>query len=161
MWTVCPTGKYSLIPGSADCNICPKYSTCLGGDVIWVDAGYWRSSFDSDNILSWINSNAWLQYQGTPSDVPYNCQTGYFSNLWDSWTNVNGTQYQRTGDHEWGVCPDPILNAFRIFGLVILLVIIVIVIIWSNIRTTEDSPSSILIRILTNYFQVVTSAAFI
>ena len=159
MWTVCPTGKYSLIPGSADCNICPKYSTCLGGDVIWVDAGYWRSSFDSDNILSWINSNAWLQYQGTPSDVPYNCQTGYFSNLWDSWTNVNGTQYQRTGDHEWGVCPDPILNAFRIFGLVILLVIIVIVIIWSNIRTTEDSPSSILIRILTNYFQVVTSAA--
>ena len=159
MWTVCPTGKYSLIAGSTDCNICPKHATCLGGDVIWVDEGYWRSSFDSDYILEWINSGSWLKYEGTPTNVPYNCQTGYSSNLCDSCINVNGTKYQRTGDHKCGVCPDPILNFFRIFGLLILLIILVIIIIWSNIRTIEDSPTSILIRILTNYFQIITSAA--
>ena len=159
MCTVWPTGKYSLIPGSADCNICPKHATCLGGAVIWVDEGYWRSSFDSDNIQAWISDANCLKYEGTPTDVPYNCRTGYSSNLWDSCINVNGTKYQRTGDHKCGICPDPILNFFRIFGLLILLVILIVIIIWSNIRTIEDSPTSILIRILTNYFQIITSAA--
>lgn len=159
MCTTCPTGKYSLVAGASDCSICPKHATCLGGDVIWVDEGYWRSSFDSDDIHECLNTDACLKYEGTPAGVPYNCRKGYSSNLCDACVEVEGTQYQRTGDHKCGICPDPVLNFFRILGLLILLVLFVVVVIWSNMRTVEDSPTSILIRILTNYFQIITSAA--
>lgn len=159
MCTTCPTGKYSLVAGASDCSICPKHATCLGGDVIWVDEGYWRSSLDSDDIHECLNTDACLKYEGTPAGVPYNCRKGYASNLCDACIEVEGTQYQRTGDHKCGICPDPVLNFFRILGLLILLVLFVVVVIWSNMRTVEDSPTSILIRILTNYFQIITSAA--
>jgi len=46
-----------------------------------------------------------------------------------------------------------------LLGIIILLVLFVIIVIWSNIRTKQDSPTSILIRILANYFQIITSAA--
>lgn len=159
MCTPCPTGKYSLIAGATECKICPKHATCYGEDVIWVDAGYWRASFASDTIHECLNENACLKYEGTPADQPYNCRKGYASNLCDSCVEVDGTQYQRTGDHQCGICPDIVLNFFRLFGLLVLLVIFVIIIIWSNIRTKKESPQAILIRILTNYFQIITSAA--
>jgi predicted outer membrane repeat protein len=81
MCTPCPTGKYSLIPGASSCNICPKHATCMGKDVIYVDGGYWRSSFDSDDIHECLNEDACVKYEGTPTDVPYNCRKGYSSNL--------------------------------------------------------------------------------
>ena len=76
MCTPCPTGKYSLIAGATECNICPKHATCLGKDIIYVDAGYWRSSFDSDTIHECLNEDACKKYEGTPADVPYNCRKG-------------------------------------------------------------------------------------
>ena len=155
----CPTGKYSLEAGTDECQICPKHATCLGKDIIYVDKSYWRSSFASDKIHECLNENACLEYDGTDATKPYTCRKGYASNLCHACIKVDGTQYQRTGDNACGICPDPVLNAFRLFGLLILLVIFVIVIIWSNIRTQKDSESAILIRILANYFQIITSAA--
>jgi hypothetical protein len=159
MCTPCPTGKYSLVAGAEECNICPKHATCLGKDIIYVDEGYWRSSFASDVIHECLNPSACLEYDGTNSEVPYNCRKGYSSNLCHTCVKVEGTQYQRTGDNACGICPDVVLNGFRLLGLLILLVIFVIIVIWSNIRAQKDSPSSILIRILANYFQIITSAA--
>jgi hypothetical protein len=131
----------------------------LGKDIVYVDAGYWRSEFSSDNIHECLNTDACLEYDGTDLDHPYMCEKGYSSNLCHTCIKVEGTQYQRTGDNACGICPDAVLNGFRLFGLLILLVIFIVVIIWSNIRTQKDSQSAILIRILTNYFQIITSAA--
>lgn len=159
MCTSCPTGKYSLVAGASECNICPKHATCMGKDVIYVDVGYWRSSFASDDIHECLNEDACLKYEGIPTDVPFKCRKGYSKNLCDKCVKVDGTQYQRTGDNQCGICPDEVLNAFRLFGLLLLLVLFIVIVIWSNIRTQKDSPSSILIRILANYFQIITTAA--
>ena len=160
MCTPCPTGKYSLKAGSAECQICPKHSTCLGKDQIEVDAGYWRSDFSSDVIHQCLNTNACLQYSFKDGlKVPYKCKKGYSNNLCQACIKIDGQQFQRTGDNQCGICPDIVLNGFRLFGLLLLLIIFVIIIIWSNIKTQKDSESAILIRILTNYFQIVTSAA--
>ena len=159
IWTTWPAGKYSLTIGSTDCHDCPKHATCPGGAVIWVDEGYWRSSFDSDNIQEWISTSSCLKYEGTPADVPYNCKTGYSSTLWDSWASVNGTKYQRAGDHKCESCPETILNIFRILGLLVLIVVVIIIIVWSNIKSVDESSTPILIRIMINYFQIVGLAA--
>lgn len=159
MCITCPTGKYSLELVSSECNICPKHASCLGGAEIRVEKGYWRSSFLSDDIHECLNSNACLEDDGESEEYPYKCRKGYSNNLCQKCVKLDGDQYQRTGDNGCGICPNAVLNFFRLFGIFILLIILVILVIWSNIRTLKDSPQSILIRIMTNYFQIITSAA--
>lgn len=103
MCTPCPTGKYSLKKGASECQICPKHATCLGKDVIYVDSGYWRSSFASDDIHECLNTGACLEYDGTDSELPYTCKKGYSKNLCQTCLKVDGTQYQRTGDNACGI----------------------------------------------------------
>ena len=50
------------------------------------------------------------------------------------------------------------MNLVRVLGIVVILVIFFGIIIWSNIRVQRESHQAILLRILTNYTQIITSA---
>lgn len=54
----CPPGKYTFEYGSQDCESCPLEAFCEGGDVMNVKSGYWRSKFDSSNIMECFNTDA-------------------------------------------------------------------------------------------------------
>ncbi len=51
------------------------------------------------------------------------------------------------------------INALRISVLLVIIIAFFIGVIYFNMRTKKDSPQSILMRILTNYVQIVTAAA--
>jgi hypothetical protein len=64
----------------------------------------------------------------------------------------------RVGIYECEKCPDPVLNALRIFGLMALVMLFLIAIIIVNIRKKKESQMSILLRIFTNYLQLIATA---
>jgi hypothetical protein len=64
----------------------------------------------------------------------------------------------RVGIYECEKCPDPVLNALRIFGLIALVMLFLIAIIIVNIRKKKESQMSILLRIFTNYLQLIATA---
>ena len=49
------------------------------------------------------------------------------------------------------------MNAIRVFGVVIVVFVFIMMIIVVNVRKTSESQVSILLRILTNYTQLITS----
>jgi hypothetical protein len=161
MCNKCPTGKYSLAKKSVECKICPKNAQCLGEDKIRVDTGFWRSSIDSNVIHACLLGPACLGDDGSTDAIkqPYQCAKGYGDNLCTRCLNIEGQQFQRTGDHKCSMCIDAWINALRLLGLGIVMVLFFVAVIWFNMRTKESSPQSILMRILTNYIQIVTSAA--
>ena len=69
----------------------------------------------------------------------------------------NGDKYERLADFECTKCPDPVLNAIRVVGLGITIVLFIIALIIVNIRKKKESQVSILMRIMTNYLQVMTA----
>lgn len=53
-------------------------------------------------------------------------------------------------------CPNPILNVVQVFGTVLLVFAYIMFMIIINIRKTEESEFSVMMRILTNYLQLIT-----
>ena len=115
-----------------------------------LDPGYWRSDFESANILPCLRKSACLG--GSSGDMINNesviCSSGYHGILCHE---CNFGTHARSGSHECNICLDPDTNAVRIFALGILVMIFVIVMIIMNSRKTKDSMNAILMRILTNY----------
>jgi hypothetical protein len=64
----------------------------------------------------------------------------------------------RVGIYDCEKCPDPVLNALRIFRLIALVMCFLIAIIIVNIRKKKESQMSILLRIFTNYLQLIATA---
>ena len=126
-----------------------------------MNEGYWRSGILSDEIHECLDDAACLGDDGSTDEeeIPYQCAKGHSGNLCTKCIEEDGKQFQRTGDHGCGECIAGWLNALRILGLLLLIAVFFIGVIFSNMRTKKDSTSSILMRIMTNYVQIVTSAA--
>ena len=70
-----------------------------------------------------------------------------------------GVKFQRSGDHGCAQCIDPWINALRLAALSLVIIVFFVSVIFFNMRTQKDSVQSILMRIVTNYVQIVTAAA--
>ena len=134
-----------------------KIIVCLGLDKISLDSGYWRNTKNSTFIAECLNRDA-CKGEFSDNKHPINCNTGYSGILWNDWDISNGVKYQRVSDFEWQKWPTPIYNAIRVIGLILLVFTFLMILIIINIRKTKDSEISILIRIITNYLQLLTTS---
>ena len=151
------SGTFSLDWNSTECQPCPSNAQWLGGNQISVSAGYWRMSQNTSTIVEWIYDKAWDGGYVDQEDVSVNWATGYTGILWSECQIINGTKYSKVSDFECSKWPNPILNAIQVIGLIILVFAFIFLIIIVNIRKTKESQFSILLRILTNYLQLISS----
>ena len=186
VWTVWSEATYSLLWNSTECKACPNYATWLGGISIWVDSGYFRSSANSSFITPWIYSGAWLGEYHPENQYPVKWSEGYDGLLWAKCIMNATEKYEKNSSFEWSKCPDAFYNALRIAGLIkiqkyikcklknymktivqtlllfrtiiILVSLFFIIMIIVGIRKKRESQQSILLRIMANYFQLLTAA---
>jgi hypothetical protein len=68
------------------------------------------------------------------------------------------TKYQKFNDFECQECPNVALNSIRVIGVSLLVFIFFMIIIFINVRKTKESQISVLLRIMTNYLQLLTTS---
>eukprot|EP00347_Sterkiella_histriomuscorum_P016984 403351103 len=158
---VCDQGSFSFELEATGCNDCLKNTQCFGSYKLSVDPGFWRSSFFSTQIHECVNSQACLG--GFIEDASLNqnslCAIGYGGNLCDTCIEQNGIKYVKVSPTQCGKCPEIASSMLYMIGFFLALVALIAVMIYLNQRTTKESELNVLLRIITNYFQIMTTAA--
>ena len=67
-------------------------------------------------------------------------------------------KYQKVSDYQWQQCPNEIYNSIKVIGVMILVFAFLMIIVVINIRKSKESDMSVLLRILTNYVQLITAS---
>lgn len=76
----CPPNMYAFELYASKCEICPGHATCLGGDKLLPDAGFWHSSSKSTQIRGCPNPaacNHTLDAANAYAPVDWQCSAGY------------------------------------------------------------------------------------
>ena len=157
-WNKWAAGTYSLLWNSTSCNQWVTNTVCQGEYIISVDKGYWRNTKNSTYIAEWLYKDACQGGYSEENEHPVNCSEGYSGILWNDWQILNGFKYERVSDYQCERWPNPIYNGVRVIGLLLLVFIFLMILIIINIRKTNESEMSILIRIMTNYLQLLTTS---
>lgn len=133
----------------------------MGGSNIEVYPKYWRRTTNSTLILQCPNPGACLGGYSIENGHPVKCKTGYTGYLCIECDIVDGVKYQKVGNYECTKCPDPILNGVKVIGIALLIFIFLLVLVGIAIRKKRENQTSILLRILANYLQLLAvSTAF-
>ena len=157
-WSECAAGTYSLSWNSTNCIQWPMRTICLGNYQISVDQGYWRNNKNSTYIAECLAKDSCRGGYAENSEHPILCGEGYTGNLWNDWQISNGIKYQKVSDYVCQKWPNPTFNAIRVIGLLILVFAFLMILIVINIHKSKESEMSILIRIMTNYLQLLTTS---
>eukprot|EP00347_Sterkiella_histriomuscorum_P016197 403354113 len=147
----CQRGYFSFDPTSSECLTCLDNAQCQGGDQIIVNQGFWRSSNQSTQIYQCFSETQCL------GGVGNECAQGYQGKLCAvCQSEVGDKLYARSGATDCAECL-PLASQFaQILGVFILLILYVAYIVQSVLRNSKpNKPQTVLIRILTNYFQVI------
>ncbi|CAI2361643.1 unnamed protein product [Moneuplotes crassus] len=156
----CKPTTFTLKENSTECTPCMDFATCEGKDEIKVHAGYWRRSINSSSIIECPNDKACLGgFHPDNEQGPAKCNTGYRGLLCTKCDIVKGIKYQPLSGFQCSKCPKPVLNAIRLIAFVVLAFLFLMLLIYINLRKKKESDVSILLRILTNYIQLI--AAFL
>lgn len=132
MWTA---GTYSFDITSTKCKTCMDYATWEGGDVIYVDAGYWRPYSYSEVVFAWDSSEACLG--GYDSD----CSLGYEGNLWKQWTYTSELQYIRWNESDCVECPQLSRYLLRVIGSALMVLALFLILLWSTLNHASTGKS--------------------
>ena len=89
---------------------------------------------------------------------PVKCAEGYEGNLCTQCQVLKDHKYQRVTDNVCEKCPDPVVNAVRVTGVAIIVFMFFMLLIIINIRKNKESELSTLLRILTNYLQLLSTS---
>jgi len=167
----CKSGFYN--GDSATCQACDIYTTnCLGGDYVGPIPGYWRLNGYILNVLPCLTYSSCLGSNVTDISPNYYCA----ESLWvDPNFCVNGwcgEGYQGIFCYDcvdgWAHSNDscvPCSNNGQYYGITVLIVIIAIAYIVFTIKKAlagkkeerkKSNKSAILMKILTNYFQLIS-----
>ena len=153
----CRPGTYSLTWNSTRCLACMTNASCLGGKEIHVEKGYWRRSMNSTSMIECIREDSCLGGYKPNNTHPVEWDTGYEGVLCTDWVIKNGEKYERMTNYECSKCPNPVMNALRVTGLLILVGSFFIILIIVGIKKKKESQQSILLRISANYLQLLTA----
>ncbi|CAI2362506.1 unnamed protein product [Moneuplotes crassus] len=163
---VCAAGTYSLDWNATECVDCALDADCLGGTQISVRSGYWRRFQNSSKIVECIFKDACIggfidentddQTSNSKSSNPVKCAQGYHGNLCSQCVVTGDVKYERVNDYECQKCPNQILNSIKVVFTILIVLLFFIFMVVINVRKTDESELSILLRILTNYIQLIT-----
>ena len=83
---------------------------------------------------------------------------GYEGNLCSRCSITSEYKYERENEFECRKWQNPLINSIRVFGLMLLMFCFFMLIIIINVRKTQESELSVLLRIMTNYLQLITTS---
>ena len=116
-----------------------------------------RYSKNSTFVVECPNDSAWLGGFVENGEYPVNWDTGYGGLLCSECQIYNDTKYEKLTDFQWSKCPDPVLNALKVIALGALVLFFIAILIIVNVRKLKESQTSILMRIMANYLQIMTA----
>jgi len=158
-------GTYSLFWNSTSCISWLANTVWLGKEVISVNPRYWRRTTNSTMIVECQNGDACKGGYFKDKEHPVECASGYEGNLWSKCSlptirnnKSNGEKYMKVGNFKCQRCPDPLMNAIRVIGVGLLVFGFFMMLISINVRKTKESELSVLLRIMTNYLQLLTTS---
>ncbi|CAD8189351.1 unnamed protein product [Paramecium pentaurelia] len=170
-------GLYSLTLNSQKCDIKDDLTTLsIKDNQLILRAGYWRPYFDTKAINYCLN----LQENclGGINEGDNSCYIGHIGALCEQCDlyNIRGNgQYSIVKKFTCGPCVEKEKNVFVILGIIILTLIFLLISIQGNRKTMEEftkssvfkiyryqvylnkNQSGTLIKMLTNYFQIIVS----
>jgi predicted outer membrane repeat protein len=147
---------YSFGWNSTQCLDWMDRAVWNGTTQILVEPNYWRRDSNSSTIVECPRKEAWLGGYSLENEHPVNCKKGYGGYLWTEWQIVDGVKYQALSNFNWAKCPNQVLNALRIVGVILIILLFLALIIIVNIRKKTENQFSILMRIFTNYLQLIS-----
>ncbi len=156
---LCQNGLYSIEIGAASCDTCPEFATCSQGKNIDVDPGYWRASNTSILIYECFNAVSCLGGVIDLANGNTTCEVGYEGNLCHGCGYAEGIWYNRESSHTCSQCADSAWNAGRLALVTLMILIYTFILVVINIRSEGGQRlTTVYMRILTNYFQILTLA---
>ena len=154
-WLSWSEGSYSFFWNSTNCEKWMKNAICEGDKVIRVNAGFWRKSTNSTMIVEWPNENAWNGGYNATNTYPVNCATGYQGILWAKWMKDGDTKYELVSNFQCTRWATPIVIYIRVIGMMIAFILVILFIIY--LKRKEGNERTILMRIMTNYVQIMAA----
>ena len=133
-------------------------AVCLGGEKVSVSPGNWRRFKNSTFIAEWVFREACLGGYNQNNLHPSEWKEGYEGNMWTSCSITEEAKYSRYNEFEWRKWPPPLINAVQVFGIMLIVFSFLMSLIVLNVKKTEESHTSTLLRIMTNYLQLVTTS---
>ena len=71
---------------------------------------------------------------------------------------MNGNKYQKISTYRCSKCPDPILNGLLVMLVMLFAFAFLLVLTITTIRKKKENQTSILLRIMANYLQLIAAA---
>eukprot|EP00347_Sterkiella_histriomuscorum_P018797 403344138 len=162
----CQLGYFSLQDNMTQCLECKSHSDCPGGYQVDVFPGYWRKSFYDPYIFKCLEATACIggtysfNKSQDVSQYPL-CATGYGGNLCNRCQNDGDIIYSRSGLSRCERCPDPVLNTLLLQAIFFAIMGYILFMIVTNLKEDKNQESSAVLRILTNFLQIITSTSLI
>ena len=128
----------------------------LGGAELEVNPEYWRISTNSTTVLNCPLPSACLGGYYPQDKYPVKWETGYKGYLCSEWDIVDGVKYAKTSEIQWAKWDIGLINILKFVGVVFAAFIFLTIMIIILIRKKKENQTSILLRILTNYFQLIS-----
>eukprot|EP00347_Sterkiella_histriomuscorum_P013557 403364259 len=147
----CTRGTYSLNPNETSCNSCLESSSCSGGTSIELEKGFWRSSNISTIVYSCSQPESCLGGVGT------DCNEGYSGKLCSVCLGKDGDNiYARGSGLSCNKCQPLQVQVLIVIAMVVAISLYLLYILISILSSPKrDKPQTVMIRILTGYFQVI------
>jgi hypothetical protein len=134
-----------------------EHAECKGGAEISVNKGYWRKTTNSTEVKECLYEDAWLGEYHPENKYPVKWEKGYDGVLCTQWQIIDGQKYERLSNFQCAKCPNLAYNTMKIVGIAILICTFFIAVIVVTVRKKRESQQSILLRIMANYFQLLTA----
>ena len=154
-WLSWSENSYSLMWNSTQCEKWMENAYCEGDEVVNVNTGHWRKSSNSTLIVTWPNKDACNGGYNVTNIYPVNWGTGYKDILCSKWAKVGDSNYEKTSNFQWAKWAATFVIFIRMFGMCIVFVLIILFIIY--LKRKEGNERTVLMRIMTNYVQIMTT----
>ncbi|CAD8084363.1 unnamed protein product [Paramecium sonneborni] len=170
-------GQYSLNLNSEKCDIKDDLTTLnVFQNQLILRTGFWRPYFDTNEVSYCLNLQ--LNCLGGIEVGDSSCYKGHIGSLCeqcDLYDTQGWGQFSIVKKFSCGPCVENQRNVFLIIGIIILTLLFLLISVQGNIKTVENctkfqpfkilqtsatlnkSQSGVLIKMLTNYFQIIVS----